>query len=115
MTMSVSKMTGKLMFAMLVALGTQVLGGCVVASGTDDGAEESSEKTEQAATAPEKGSHTADTSPTTNTSTSSGTSSGGSSSGGPGDNDPEPLPWIRFPKADLARPGVPVKGEFVPK
>jgi hypothetical protein len=91
--MSVSNVTGKLAFAMMVALGLGLAagaGGCVVASGTGD--ETQGEKTEQASTATDHEGVSEATSAAA--SADDGTNTQSKTSQGPVGTDPEPLPWI---------------------
>ncbi len=89
--MSVSKMTGKLAFAMLVALGL-TMGGCVVANGPGDETEPASEKTDQASSTSDKATQQGATN------AAAATPAGGvsaQSTGVPIASDPEPLPWMK--------------------
>jgi len=86
--MSVSKMTGKLMFALLAALA---LGGCVVATSTGDGTEDPSAKTEQSST--EKIGQDGNGQPAAGDTSSTSTTP--SISNGTVQAEPQPLPWIK--------------------
>ena len=95
--MSVSRITGKLTFAMLMALA---LGGCVVASGSSD--EGSSEKTEQAATETTAANKNARSEDSIAPSVASETSG---SNGGSSEAEPQPEPWVtNDPTTNVATP-----------